>query len=149
MKRAPRYLVPQILDDLKRKMVFVAGPRQTGKTTMALSLIKTKRGYLNWDIRAHRNLILQDEWPEVPFLVLDEIHKFRKWRNLLKGLFDQYREKNENLSHWKRPPGLLPLRRRFASRTLPPAAPASSVCGGTQAKNPIGFSRSLEFGRVS
>ncbi len=93
MKRAPRYLVPQILDDLKRKMVFVAGPRQTGKTTMALSLIKTKRGYLNWDIRAHRNLILQDEWPEVPFLVLDEIHKFRKWRNLLKGLFDQYREK--------------------------------------------------------
>jgi predicted AAA+ superfamily ATPase len=33
-----RYLVPQIRHDLARKMVFVAGPRQVGKTTLVRRL---------------------------------------------------------------------------------------------------------------
>jgi len=92
-----RYLAEQITADLKEKMVFVAGPRQVGKTTMARAMLRDPAGYLNWDIRSHRDRILRDEWPDVPLLVLDEIHKFRKWRNMLKGLFDQYREKMQIL----------------------------------------------------
>ena len=38
MRRFTRYLVPQVRRDLARKMVFVAGPRQVGKTTLARSL---------------------------------------------------------------------------------------------------------------
>ena len=92
-----RYLAPQVQTDLKRKMVFIAGPRQVGKTTLAKALLKNPDGYLSWDIRAHRDRILHEEWPNAPLLVLDEIHKFRKWRNLLKGLFDQYRSKMQIL----------------------------------------------------
>ena len=88
MKTGRRYLTPQVQADLKRKMVFIAGPRQVGKTTLAKALLKNPGGYLSWDIREHRDRILREEWPRVPLLVLDEIHKFRKWRNLLKGLFD-------------------------------------------------------------
>lgn len=93
MKSTRRYLSAQVLADLRKKMVFVAGPRQVGKTTLARALLRDSEGYLNWDIRPHREMILRGEWPAVPLLVLDEIHKFRKWRNLLKGLFDQYRGK--------------------------------------------------------
>ena len=35
-----RYLQPQIEADLARKMVFVAGPRQVGKTTLARILAR-------------------------------------------------------------------------------------------------------------
>ena len=40
MMKSPRYLVDKIENDLKRKMVFVGGPRHVGKTTMALQLLK-------------------------------------------------------------------------------------------------------------
>lgn len=93
MKNIRRYLQGQLLADLDEKMVFVAGPRQVGKTTMARALLPDPKGYLNWDIPANRETILRGEWPAVPLLALDEIHKFRKWRNTLKGLFDQYRGK--------------------------------------------------------
>lgn len=54
-----RYLSDQILKDLEKKMVFVGGPRQVGKTTLSLNLCKgAKKGYLNWDIPEHRELIL-------------------------------------------------------------------------------------------
>lgn len=97
MKTSRRYLDAQVRADLEEKMVFVAGPRQVGKTTMAKSMLRDPRGYLNWDIPSHRDLILRDEWPEVPMLVLDEIHKFRKWRNMLKGLFDQHQKAKQIL----------------------------------------------------
>ena len=38
MAETPRYLAAQVLSDLERKMAFVAGPRQVGKTTLARSL---------------------------------------------------------------------------------------------------------------
>ncbi len=87
----------QVVTDLKQKMVFVAGSRQVGKTTMAQALLKEPTGYLNWDIRSQRTVILREEWPDVPLLVLDEIHKYRKWRNLLKGLFDQFKGQKQIL----------------------------------------------------
>ena len=60
MPTTDRYLTRQVLADLDRKMVFVAGPRQVGKTTLALSLPEAGEGYLNWDIDAHRARILKE-----------------------------------------------------------------------------------------
>lgn len=88
MKSSRRYLVPQIMDDLARKMVFVAGPRQVGKTTLGLSLPGAQAGYLNWDVAEHRERILRRELPANPLWFFDEIHKYRTWRNYLKGLYD-------------------------------------------------------------
>jgi len=83
-----RYLTPQVLEDLRRKMVFVAGPRQVGKTTLALGLPGAAAGYLNWDVPADRERILRRELPAAPLWIFDEIHKYRTWRNYLKGLYD-------------------------------------------------------------
>jgi uncharacterized protein len=82
------YLIPAIRKDLERKMVFVAGPRQAGKTTLAKQIPGGAKGYLNWDIAAHRTKILRRELPDNDLWVFDEIHKYRGWRNYLKGLFD-------------------------------------------------------------
>ncbi|MFH0753879.1 MAG: AAA family ATPase [Candidatus Omnitrophota bacterium] len=85
-----RYLASQIRSDLKDKMVFVAGPRQTGKTTLARMIIPKAESYLNWDVPASREHILKYELPDVPAFIFDEIHKYKKWRQFLKGLYDQY-----------------------------------------------------------
>jgi len=86
-----RYLRDQVEADLRRKMVFVAGPRQVGKTTLARGLPGAAKGYLNWDVPAHRERILRGELPPSRLWVLDEIHKYRKWRNFLKGVYDARR----------------------------------------------------------
>jgi predicted AAA+ superfamily ATPase len=83
-----RYLATQVRRDLARKMVFVAGPRQVGKTTLARSLSGAAAGYLSWDMAEHRDRILRREMPASRLWVLDEIHKYRSWRGLLKGLYD-------------------------------------------------------------
>ena len=70
-----RYLVPQIRRDLAKKMVFVAGPRQVGKTTLATSLPGGQAGYLNWDVAEHRERILRRELPAAKLWVFDELHK--------------------------------------------------------------------------
>lgn len=77
--------------DLERKMVFVAGPRQVGKTTLARSLPGGDEGYLNWDIPEHRERILRRELPAGDLWIFDELHKYRLWRNYLKGLYDARR----------------------------------------------------------
>src|SRR6266545_6201705 len=69
-------------------MVFVAGPRQVGKTTLSKSLPGGPAGYLNWDVAEDRERILRRELPPTPLWVFDELHKYRGWRNYLKGLFD-------------------------------------------------------------
>lgn len=86
MAPRPRYLLRQVRKDLRRRMVFVAGPRQVGKTTLARSL--PGGGYLNWDVPADRERILRGRMPPERLWVLDEIHRHRGWRNLLKGLWD-------------------------------------------------------------
>ncbi len=72
-------------------MVFVAGPRQVGKTTLARSLRGADAGYLNWDVAEHRDRILRRELSARQLWVFDEIHKYRRWRNYLKGLYDSRR----------------------------------------------------------
>jgi predicted AAA+ superfamily ATPase len=86
--RRARYLSAAVRRDLARKMVFVAGPRQVGKTTLALTLPSARAGYLNWDVAEHRERILTRELPPGKLWVFDEIHKYRQWRNYLKGLYD-------------------------------------------------------------
>lgn len=83
-----RSLQSQVEKDLKAKMVFVGGPRQVGKTTLAKALLAGSSGYLNWDVPEHREAILKRELPDAPLWVFDELHKYRSWRNYLKGLYD-------------------------------------------------------------
>ena len=83
--------------DLEDKMVLVSGPRQSGKTTLARAILAGRhRGasarYLNWDHDATRSRILAGEFPHDGLVVFDEIHKFSRWRNFLKGLFDVHRD---------------------------------------------------------
>ena len=92
--RIARYLRRSVLDALARKMVFVGGPRQTGKTTFALDLLgptadETHPAYLNWDHPQVPPRLRRAELPaREPLLLLDEIHKYARWRNLLKGIYD-------------------------------------------------------------
>jgi predicted AAA+ superfamily ATPase len=91
-----RYLVDSIKEDLKEKMLFLGGPRQVGKSTLALSLIKgadeSHPAYLSWDVPASQRLLLQGGLPaDQPLVILDEIHKYKRWRNLVKGFYDRYK----------------------------------------------------------
>jgi uncharacterized protein len=45
---------------------------------------------MNWDNDDDRTAILNRLLPKTNLLILDEIHKNRKWRGLLKGLYDKY-----------------------------------------------------------
>ena len=87
-----RYITSHILDDLKRKMVFVGGPRQVGKTTLAKAILANNYPagrYLNWDFDEDRQDILQKRWStDNPLLIFDELHKFPKWKGWIKGIYD-------------------------------------------------------------
>ena len=80
-----------IINDLDKKMVFVAGPRQVGKTTLAQSFCSkwSRLQYLNFDAEKDRLMILRQEWDrKVDLVILDEIHKLKKWKTKLKGIYD-------------------------------------------------------------
>ncbi|MCF8128801.1 MAG: ATP-binding protein [Deltaproteobacteria bacterium] len=87
-----RYITPYILGDLRKKMVFVGGPRQVGKTTLAKALLSKhfpEGRYLNWDYDEDRQDILRKKWSrDNSLLVLDELHKFPKWKRWIKGIYD-------------------------------------------------------------
>jgi predicted AAA+ superfamily ATPase len=88
-----RYLTPTIEEFLQKKMVFLGGPRQVGKTTLCLSFLKNadvrNPAYLNWDDLESRTLLRQGKLPNAPLLVIDEVHKYKLWRQLVKGFFDK------------------------------------------------------------
>lgn len=86
-----RYLTQVIQDDLNKKMVFLGGPRQVGKTTLARSIaeLELRHTYMNWDNPQHRLAITRQQWPpDTNCLVFDEIHKYEPWKNLIKGMWD-------------------------------------------------------------
>lgn len=81
----------------------MAGPRQAGKTTMARMIAEsfTNTLYFNWDIPGHRVRLIEDPAfftqvmrrdASAPLIVLDEIHKYRDWKNYLKGAFDEFHQ---------------------------------------------------------
>ena len=87
-----RYITPNILDDLTSKMVFVGGPRQVGKTTLAKAVLSENfpaGRYFNWDFDDDRQDILQKKWStDNTLLVFDELHKFPHWKTWIKGIYD-------------------------------------------------------------
>lgn len=97
-----RYLFSAIESTLNKKMVFIGGPRQVGKTTLSLQFLNPpsvkNTHYLNWDRSSDKSAILKDQIPlDDEFIVLDEIHKYRNWRNLVKGLYDKHKEDHKFL----------------------------------------------------
>lgn len=92
-----RRLEKAILKDLKSKIVLLSGPRQVGKTTLSRQL-GVKYDYLNFDAAPDRKIIMHQEWDRhAPIIILDEIHKMKKWKSWIKGVYD-----TEGI-----PPGLL------------------------------------------
>ena len=103
----PRALEEYAFDEslTGRHMVFLAGPRQVGKTMLARQWLE-KNGcpslYYNWDDavtrRAYRNNSRFFESParllgnRDPWIVFDEIHKRNHWRDILKGIYDIFRK---------------------------------------------------------
>lgn len=91
-----RILATQVATDLRDKMVLLSGPRQSGKTTLAHALIAgsartASLRYMNWDDDESRTRILQGAFPHKGLIVFDELHKYSRWRNLVKGLYDRHR----------------------------------------------------------
>ncbi len=87
-----RYIVPFVLKDLASKMVFIGGPRQVGKTTVATSILGSAYSegrYFNWDYDEDRLDIIAKRWHDQDtLLIFDELHKFPRWKNWLKGIYD-------------------------------------------------------------
>lgn len=87
------------------QMIFLSGPRQIGKTTLAQDLKNATDAFLyfNWDDVDDREKILQGPKEILssisfnkisgtkPILVFDEIHKYPKWRNYVKGIYDHHK----------------------------------------------------------
>jgi len=73
-------------------MVFIGGPRQVGKTTLAEAILSDSfpaGRYLNWDFDEDRQDILKKKWSEDnSLLVFDELHKFPRWKTWIKGIYD-------------------------------------------------------------
>ena len=91
-----RYLSKFIEEDLKEKMVFLGGARQVGKTTIAKEIISKdfKSSYYNWDKMESRRSALKGEWPsDKELIILDEFHKYKKWKTWIKGEYDTYKDK--------------------------------------------------------
>ncbi len=83
-----RSIAPFVLNDLKKKIVLVSGPRQVGKTTLAKSLMK-EYDYFNFDNSEHRLALNERSWDrKKPLVIFDELHKMPEWKTFLKGIFD-------------------------------------------------------------
>ena len=94
-----RYIETAIAEDLEQKMAFIGGPRQVGKTTLAIALSRRydSSRYFNWDNPKDKIRITRQQWPPgTKCLIFDEIHKYDKWKNLIKGIWDT-RQHNEKI----------------------------------------------------
>lgn len=95
-----RYIQDQVVADLQRKMVFIGGPRQVGKTFLATQIMAQMPGalYLNYDNQKHRKLMREEKWGLADtLLVFDELHKMPKWKTWVKGIYDVQKESHKIL----------------------------------------------------
>jgi len=87
----------------EKSMIFLAGPRQAGKTTLAKQIAGSFANnlYFNWDIPDHKTLFFENRIffeaidrkdSSMPLIILDEIHKYKDWKNYLKGIYDQFHD---------------------------------------------------------
>jgi uncharacterized protein len=101
-----RVLYKNIWDQLSadKTLIMLAGPRQAGKTTFAQDIVSkdfTDTVYFNWDIAEDKSRLINDpvfftkaprkSISSKPLVILDEIHKYRNWKNYLKGIYDQFK----------------------------------------------------------
>jgi len=91
-----RYLQKDIFNDAlaDRKMAFISGPRQIGKTYLAKQCIEAEENYFNWDVAAFKKAWVRSPLSAIENIedgpvVFDELHKYPHWKNSLKGLYDQ------------------------------------------------------------
>jgi predicted AAA+ superfamily ATPase len=89
------------------KIAFVVGPRQVGKTTLARSLLAKRASedlYRSWDDLQWRREFAREPYAFIdayrakgtagkPLAVLDEIHKYPRWKSYVKGLWDTRKER--------------------------------------------------------
>ncbi len=146
-----RYLTGPAVEDLREKMVFIGGARQVGKTTFAVKIVAKKfqnSAYYNWDSRSDRKSIMQSDWPgETELIILDEVHKYRKWKTLIKGEYDKLKHKykflvtgSSRLDVYRR--GGDSLQGRYHYYRLHPFSLAELL----NKKNKIGISQELPLG---
>lgn len=89
------------LSYFKHKLVFVSGPRQSGKTFLIEHALQPS-WTLNLDVASERLIFKKFpqtaiDWlathsnsgKEKPLIFVDEIHKVKGWRNIVKGSFDK------------------------------------------------------------
>ncbi|MCL5408799.1 MAG: ATP-binding protein [Candidatus Omnitrophica bacterium] len=92
-----RYLTRYVHEDVMEKMVFVGGPRQVGKTTLAkhvAGLYFKNFQYLNWDEQQDRRDMKAGRLPtDKKLIIFDEIHKYKNWKNFLKGIYDKHKDR--------------------------------------------------------
>ena len=107
-----RSLYKKIWDQLSadKSMVMLAGPRQSGKTTFARDIVSHDYSdlvYFNWDLALDKRKLIADpiffskeprnSLASRPLVILDEIHKYRDWKNYLKGAYDQFQKEYQFL----------------------------------------------------
>jgi predicted AAA+ superfamily ATPase len=84
-----RILEAKIKADLEHKIVLLSGPRQVGKTTLAKALYPDTSEYFNMDSEEHRLLIRKQAWRrDCDLVIFDELHKIKKWKSWIKGIYD-------------------------------------------------------------
>jgi predicted AAA+ superfamily ATPase len=89
-----RAIASKISEDLKERMVLIGGPRQVGKTTLARQFLTRDEQYFSWDDLEQRAILKKHQIDQsLNTVVLDEIHKYARWRTLLKGLYDKNKGK--------------------------------------------------------
>lgn len=102
-KRVYEAIVEEHLRE-NRQMLFLVGPRQVGKTTTSLEVSENYENYFyfNWDTQSDRIKIVEGAEAVAnaikintlershSIIVFDELHKYGRWKNFLKGFFDKY-----------------------------------------------------------
>lgn len=85
----------------------MVGPRQVGKTTLAQQILRKRKSvglYRNWDDLEWRRELARDPYGFIdryrpaaagknPLVVLDEIHRYPRWKRYLKGLWDTRKDR--------------------------------------------------------
>jgi predicted AAA+ superfamily ATPase len=83
-----RYLTKAVKETLGDKFILLMGPRQVGKTTLAKS-IDPDGAYYNYDIRKDWKVFHEQDWDySKKLIIFDELHKMKKWKLWLKGIYD-------------------------------------------------------------
>jgi hypothetical protein len=159
-------ILPQVAfsEEFGRQMRFITGPRQTGKTTIARSFLDTRNCgglYYCWDLRSVRDRYLRDSHffaqdiynvastEQKRWVCMDEIHKYPKWKNVLKDFFDSFGEQlgfivtgSARLDMFRRSGDS--LAGRYFLFHLGPLMLREAICEGTMPEEPQDGNRFVE-----